>query len=64
MPDMSITGWWRVLSCSPQDLQRGKPLNSTSLSVEQEGVKFKDNLVFILDPVGNFSQALTLFLFI
>lgn len=26
--------------------------------MEREGVKFKDNLVFVFDPVGNFSRAL------
>lgn len=49
----------------PPRTHRGeKTLNFTSLSVGREGAEFKDNLVFVLDTVGNFRQALTLLLFI
>lgn len=61
-PGLSITEWWRMLSRSPPSPTRGeKPLD---FALGWEGAKFKGNLVFILEVVGNFREALTLLLFI
>lgn len=58
-------GIWGVLSRTPPCTHiREKPFGFASPSVGPEGVTFGASLVFILDAVGNFRQALPLLLFI
>lgn len=59
-------GIWGVPSHSPPPRThiREKPFGFASPSVGPEGAKFGASLVFILDAVGNFRQALPLLLFI